>query len=149
MTKPFDSLDDAFNVAKEEEVVDITPTETESTAIEKKVKKSDVEKDYEYSRGQLYSVIEKMQETLNGAMEVASQSDHPRAFEVAFAGAKHLADVVDKLQGLHKTQKSLEADSEASGGGASVNNGTVNNVYMTGTTADMLKMLKEAQEQDK
>ena len=93
MTKPFDSLDDAFNVAKDEEVVDITPTETESTAIEKKVKKSDVEKDYEYSRGQLYSVIEKMQETLNGAMEVASQSEHPRAFEVAFAGAKHLADV--------------------------------------------------------
>ena len=80
---------------------------------EKKVKKSDVEKDYEYSRGQLYSVIEKMQETLNGAMEVASQSDHLRAFEVAFAGAKHLADVVDKLPGLHKTQKSLEADSES------------------------------------
>ena len=145
--KPFESLDDEFNVAKEEEVVDITPSE--SAAIEKPATKSDVEKDYEYSRGQLYNVIEKMQETLNGAMEVASQSDHPRAFEVAFNGAKHLADVVDKLQGLHKTQKSLEADSEASGGGASVNNGTVNNVYMTGTTADMLKMLKQAQEEDK
>ena len=145
--KPFESLDDEFNVAKEEEVVDITPSE--SSAIEKPATKSDVEKDYEYSRGQLYNVIEKMQETLNGAMEVASQSDHPRAFEVAFNGAKHLADVVDKLQGLHKTQKDLEQESNTSGGGASVNNGTVNNVYMTGTTADMLKMLKEAQEEDK
>ena len=145
--KPFESLDDEFNVAKEEEVVDITPSE--SAAIEKPATKSDVEKDYEYSRGQLYNVIEKMQETLNGAMEVASQSDHPRAFEVAFNGAKHLADVVDKLQGLHKTQKDLDAESNTSGGGASVNNGTVNNVYMTGTTADMLKMLKQAQEEDK
>lgn len=145
--KPFESLDDEFNVAKEEEVVDITPSEP--AAIEKPTTKSDVEKDYEYSRGQLYDVIEKMQETLSGAMEVASQSDHPRAFEVAFNGAKHLADVVDKLQGLHKTQRDLEADHNASGGGASVNNGTVNNVYMTGTTADMLKMLKQAQEEDK
>ena len=147
MTKPFDSLDDAFNIERTEEVVDITPVE--SAPIEKAAKKSDIEKDYDYSRGQLYNVIEKMQETLSGAMEVASQSEHPRAFEVAFAGAKHLADVVDKLQGLHKTQKSLEADSEASGGGASVNNGTVTTVYLTGPTADMLKMLKEAQEEDK
>lgn len=148
MTKPFESLDEEFNVGKEEEVVDITPSEP--AAIEKPKKKSDIEKDYDYSRGQLYDVIEKMQETLNGAMEVASQSDHPRAYEVAFNGAKHLADVVDKLQGLHKTQKDLEADhNNASGGGASVNNGTVNNVYMTGTTADMLKMLKEAQNEDK
>ena len=146
MTKPFDSLDETFNVAKEEEVVDITPSEP--AKLEKVEKKSDVQKDYEYSRGQLYDVIEKMQETLNGAMEVAAQSDHPRAFEVAFNGAKHLADVVDKLQGLHKTQKDLEQESSNSGG-SSVNHGTVNNVYMTGTTADMLKMLKEAQQEDK
>ena len=146
MTKPFDSLDDAFNVAKEEEVVDITPTEPAS--LEKVEVKSDREKDYDYSRGQLYNVIEKMQETLNGAMDVASQSDHPRAFEVAFNGAKHLADVVEKLQDLHKKQKDLDEKQEG-GGGTSVNNGTVNNVYMTGTTADMLKMLKEAQEEDK
>ena len=148
MTKPFDSLDETFNVTKDEEVVDITPVE--SSAIEKPAQKSDVEKDYEYSRGQLYDVIEKMQETLNGAMEVAAQSDHPRAFEVAFNGAKHLADVVDKLQGLHKTQKDLEAEHTTSGGGSQVNNGSVtNNVFMTGTTADMIKMLKEAQKEDK
>ncbi len=147
MTKPFESLDEAFDITRaEEEVVDITPVET--APIAKVERKSDREKDYEYSRGQLYNVIEKMQETLNGAMDVAQESDHPRAFEVAFNGAKHLADVVDKLQGLHKIQKDLD---ERSGeiSSSSVNNGTVNNVYMTGTTADMLKMLKEAQEEDK
>lgn len=149
MTKPFESLDETFNVAKNEEVVDITPIDSAPIEkVEKKEKKSDREKDYEYSRGQLYSVIEKMQETLSGAMDVAQESDHPRAFEVAFAGAKHLADVVDKLQGLHKTQKDLDERSGESSN-SSVNNGTVNNVYMTGTTADMLKMLKEAQQEDK
>lgn len=146
MTKPFESLDETFNTAKvEEEVVDITPVEP--AKLETVAKKSDREKDYEYSRGQLYNVIEKMQETLNGAMDVASESDHPRAFEVAFNGAKHLADVVDKLQDLHKKQKDLDEKIGEVGGGQ-VNNGTVNNVYMTGTTADMLKMLKEAQQED-
>ncbi len=147
MTKPFESLDEAFDITRaEEEVVDITPVET--APIAKVERKSDREKDYDYSRGQLYNVIEKMQETLNGAMEVAQESDHPRAFEVAFNGAKHLADVVDKLQGLHKVQKDLDERSGETSS-SSVNNGTVNNVYMTGTTADMLKMLKEAQEEDK
>ena len=149
MTKPFESLDETFDIAKTDEVVDITPIDSAPIEkVEKKEKKSDRVKDYEYSRGQLYSVIEKMQETLSGAMDVAQESDHPRAFEVAFAGAKHLADVVDKLQGLHKTQKDLDERSGESTN-SSVNNGTVNNVYMTGTTADMLKMLKEAKEQDK
>ena len=151
MATPFESLDDAFNITPEE--TEITPLEDAKPVKRSKAevvptnKEEDREKDYQYARGNLYSIIEKMQETLDGALEVAQESDHPRAFEVAFAGAKHMADVVDKLQDLHKKEKQMSEEQAQTN--ASVNNGTVNNVYMTGTTADMLKMLKEAKEQDK
>ena len=153
MSTPFESLDDAFNVSSEKEETSITPLEDAKPVKKSKGevvptnKAEDREKDYQYARGNLYAIIEKMQETLDGALEVAQESDHPRAFEVAFAGAKHMADVVDKLQDLHKKEKQMsEEQAQAQ---SSVNHGTVNNVYMTGTTADMLKMLKEAKEQDK
>ena len=133
MTTPFESLDDTFNVSPTEETTDIV--EVESEELVSNSKSEDREDDYQYARGQLHNIIEKMQMTLDGALEVA------------FNGAKHLADVVDKLQDLHAKEKKISE--EPSGGGSSVNHGTVNNVYMTGTTADMLKMLKEAKEQDK
>ena len=47
------------------------------------LKKNDIEKDYKYTRGQLYSLIEKGQEAINGIMEVAGESASPRAYEVA------------------------------------------------------------------
>ena len=159
MTKPFDELNETFGinpeVVKEEETLDITPVE--SNPLKRRESKKPVvptnkaedrEKDYQYARGQLYDLVEKMQETMNSAMEVAQQSDSARAFEVVFQGAKHTADIVDKLQDLHKKEKTM-AEDQAQLPSAGVNNGTVNNVYMTGTTADMLKMLKQAQEEDK
>ena len=143
MTTPFESLDETFNVSPAEgEIVPIEDTEIVSGT-----KAEDREDDYQFARQQLHSIVEKMQMTLDGALEVAHESDHPRAFEVAFNGAKHLADVVDKLQDLHAKEKRISEEQSAPSGG--VNNGTVNNVYMTGTTADMLKMLKEAQQEDK
>ena len=147
MTKPFESLDDALNVTPDE-VLDLTTTEEETELAVPTSKDEDREEDYQYARNNLHSIIEKMQQTLDGALDVASESDHPRAFEVAFAGAKHLADVVDKLQDLHAKEKKMseEQPQQAAGG---VNNGTVNNVYMTGSTADLLKMLKQAKEEDK
>ena len=152
MTTPFESLDEAFNI-NNEEVVDITPVEEAKPIVKNEVvpsnKADDREKDYQYARSNLYTVIEKMQETLEGAMEVAAESDHPRAFEVAFAGAKHLADVVDKLQDLHTKEKKLSEDSPQPTGGNQVNNGSVTNVFMQGTTNDLLKMLKESQQSDK
>ena len=148
MTKPFESLDDALNVTPDE-VLDITEVKEETPKLASRTTKDeDREQDYQYARNNLHSIIEKMQQTLDGALDVASESDHPRAFEVAFAGAKHLADVVDKLQDLHAKEKKIseEQPQQAAGG---VNNGTVNNVYMTGSTADLLKMLKQAKEEDK
>ena len=137
--KNFDSLDETF---------DITPSEVEVKPIKKKRddiiisdKSNDREKDYQYQRAQLYDIVEKMQESLNDAMEVAQESQHPRAFEVCFNGAKAAADVVDKLGALHKAQKDLEIEEVK----VQQNNSTTNNVFMTGSTADLMMMLKESQ----
>ena len=148
MTKPFESLDDALNVTPDE-VLDLTTVEEETELAVPTSKDEDREEDYQYARNNLHSIIEKMQQTLDGALDVASESDHPRAFEVAFAGAKHLADVVDKLQDLHAKEKKMSEEQPQQAAGGGVNNGTVNNVYMTGSTADLLKMLKQAKEEDK
>jgi len=144
MSTPFESLDETFNVSPVEgEIVPVEEAEVVSGT-----KSDDREDDYQFARGHLHNIIEKMQETLDGALAVAQESDHPRAFEVAFAGAKHMADVVDKLQDLHAKEKRISE--EQSSAGSQVNNGSVtNNVFMTGTTADMIKMLKEAQQEDK
>lgn len=146
MTTPFESLDETFNVAPNEEVTEIVEAETLELA--SGTKEEDREDDYHFARENLYSIVDKMQTTLDCALNVAKDSDHPRAFEVAFAGAKHLADVVDKLQDLHAKEKKISE--EPSSTGAQVNNGSVtNNVFMSGTTQDMLKLLKEAQLEDK
>ena len=129
----FDSIGD---------VLDITPV-GEAQPIKKTKplivsdKGEDKEKDYQYARAQLYDIVEKMQESLNSAMEVAQQSDHPRAYEVVFNGAKNAADVVDKIQDLHKKMADVEKQEQQ------VVNQTQNNVFMSGSTAELLKMLKE------
>ncbi len=136
----FDSLNDTF---------DITPTEPEAKPVKVKAEivastKDDQAKDYNYARGQLYNIVEKMQESLDGAMEVAQQSDHPRAYEVVFAGAKHAADVVEKIGDLHKKMKDLEMDEVKV---QATQNNTTNNVFMSGSTKDLMQMLKEQQKE--
>ena len=137
MDKSSEELDNAF---------DITPVESEVVKPVVKPKKKplvisnksdDQEKDYQYARAQLYDIVEKMQESLNGAMEVAEQSEHPRAYEVVFAGAKNAADVVEKLNDLHKKMKDLETEE------VKIQQNNTQNVFMSGSTADLLKMLKE------
>ena len=96
----------------------------------------DREKDYEYTRGELYSLIDKGQEAVQGALEVAQESGHPRAYEVAVAAMKHVADMTDKLADLHKKMKDLD---EIKSGPSKV----TNNAMFVGSTAELQKMLKE------
>jgi len=103
-------------------------------------KSEDREKDYQMARSHLYNLVDKMQEALDGALEVAQQSDHPRAYEVAFNGAKNAADVVEKITDLHKKSKELEAEDNKI---QATQNNTQNNIYMTGSTADLMKLIKD------
>ena len=133
----FDSLNDTFDI----EPAPIEKVEKAKKPLVMSNKQEDREKDYSYARAQLYDLVEKMQESLDGAMEVAQQSDHPRAYEVVFNGAKNAADVVEKIQALHKQVKDLEVEEVK----VQQHNTTTNNVFMSGSTADLMKMLKESQ----
>ena len=101
-----------------------------------KSKEDDLEKDYEYTRGELYSLIDQGQEAVRGALEVAQESGHPRAYEVAVAAMKHVADMTEKLQDLHKKMKDL--DEEIKGP-----KNVTNNAMFVGSTTELQKMLKQ------
>ena len=126
----------------EENMEDMLDIEVESTEIKPskpslpKVDKDDQVKDYEYTRGELYSLIEQGQEAVQGALEVAQESGHPRAYEVAVAAMKHVADMTEKLQDLHKKMKDL--DEEAKGPSK-----VTNNAMFVGSTSELQKMLKQ------
>ena len=97
----------------------------------------DAEKDYKYARAQLYSLIEKGQETLNGVMELAGESASSRAYEVAGQVLKSTADITDKLADLQKKMKDLDQDKPK--GPSNV----TNNALFVGSTSELSKMLKE------
>ena len=139
MAKHFDSLDETFDIQPEVEV--LKPTKKKKDALIISDKSEDKEKDYQTARAQLHNLVDKMQEALDGALEVAQESDHARAYEVVFQGAKHTADVVEKLADLQKKMKDLEKVEEVNVQQTNVQN----NVYMSGTTEDIMKMLKETQ----
>ena len=101
------------------------------------LKKNDVEKDYKYTRGQLYSLIEKGQEAINGIMELAGESASPRAYEVAGQIIKSVADTTDKLMELQKKIKDVDEDKKQSP------NTVTNNALFVGSTSELSKMLKQ------
>ena len=102
-----------------------------------KSKEDDQQKDYEYTRGNLYSLIEKGQEAVDGILELAQESDSPRAFEVAGQLIKSVADTTDKLMDLQKKVKEVDEES------VSKTSSVTNNAVFIGSTSDLSKMLKK------
>ena len=140
MTKQFNKLNKTFNVEVESEIV---ATETVPTAIERekppRLSQDDITKDYEYTRGNLYSIIEKGQEAINGILELAQESEMPRAYEVAGQLIKSVSDATDKLMDLQKKLKEVNEEDPKKGPT------NVTNALFVGSTADLTKMLKDAQ----
>ena len=121
-----------------DEFLDIEPVDdSKNNKVEKIEKKDDPTLDYEYSRGNLYSLIEKGQEAINGIMEVAGETASPRAYEVAGQLIKSVADTTDKLADLHKKIKDIEEDNSKTQGNVT------NNALFVGSTAELQKMLKD------
>ena len=131
------NLDDAFNITPTEVEVDQTEIK-EPVGIQKpdRLTKGDIEKDYEYTRGNLYSIIEKGQEAINGILELAQDSEMPRAYEVAGQLIKSVSDATDKLMDLQKKVKDVNEDAPQKGPN------TVNNALFVGSTAELAKLLK-------
>ena len=120
-----------------EEILNIDVENVEKPNLPKvKSKEDDQQKDYEYTRGELYSLIDQGQEAVRGALEVAQESGHPRAYEVAVAAMKHVADMTEKLQDLHKKMKDLGEEVKGP-------KNVTNNAMFVGSTTDLQKMLKQ------
>ena len=134
MKNSYDSLNDTFNTDPVEET-DIVKEQKRKDQIQKLT--DDVSKDYDYTRGNLYSLIEKGQEAINGIMEVAGETASPRAYEVAGQLIKSVADTTDKLADLHKKVKEIEADNPKT------QNTVTNNALFVGSTSELSKMLKD------
>lgn len=129
----YDNLDETFDIVP-------TSSDTDSELVNfSSDNLSDVEKDYEYSRGQLYKLIKKGQEAIDGILDVAAQSDHPRAYEVAFQGIKNVSELADKLMDVQKKLKSIEEDQPTTKGPS-----TINNTMFVGSTAELQKFLKQS-----
>ena len=128
-------LDDAFNISETEVVeterVGITPEQKPD-----RITKDDITRDYEYTRGNLYSIIEKGQEAIDGILELAQESDMPRAYEVAGQLIKSVSDATDKLMDLQKKLKAVNEESQQKGPN------TVNNALFVGSTAELAKLIK-------
>ena len=137
MPNEYKNLDKTFGIDPEviEEVVE---EKTEVIKPEKpdRLTKDDITRDYEYTRGNLYSIIEKGQEAIDGILEIAQESEMPRAYEVAGQLIKSVSDATDKLMDLQKKVKDVNKEEEAK------SPTTVNNALFVGSTAELQKLLK-------
>ena len=143
----FDEIDEALEITdrgaeimKKEPVS--KPTRTSAKDL-KKSKEPDIETDYNYSRAQLYSLVEKGQEAVDGALDVAQQSDSARAYEVAGQLINHVADTADKLIDLQKKMKEIDED------GPKAQTNVTNNSLFVGSTSELQKMLKKSMKENK
>ena len=134
MKNSYDKLDKALNFNSQ-----IIESDSKTCEIEiiKLKEESDIKKDYEYTRTNLYSLIEKGQEAINGIMDLASEGGSPRAYEVAGQLIKSVADTTDKLIDLQKKLKDVEEDI------VKTTNNVTNNAVFVGSTSELSKLLKQ------
>jgi len=133
MDKEYNKLDKTFNITPEVVEEEIEAIKPEKPA---RLTQDDITKDYEYTRGNLYSIIEKGQEAINGILEIAQESEMPRAYEVAGQLIKSVSDATDKLIDLQKKLKDVNEEKVSKGPS------TVNNALFVGSTADLAKLIK-------
>ena len=137
----FDSINESLDIEVVDQAKDvIKESKKELKKLERE--KPDSIRDYEYTRGNLYSLIEKGQEALDSILEVAQEGQQPRAYEVVSQLLKNVADTTDKLIELQLKTKELNAEEKK---GPS----TVNNALFVGSTAELQKLLKNGIDQDK
>lgn len=133
-------LNKTFNIESSEistEVEELKPIEIDDDFDIKR----DIRKDYKYSRGNIYSIIEKGQEAINGALEMAQETESPRAYEVTGQLIKNVADATEKLLELQKKLKDIEEIKDKKGPS------NVTNALFIGSTAELTKFIKQQKSQ--
>lgn len=112
------------------------PAEKTAQSVVVPEQNKDLVDDYEYSRDRYKGILDKGEEALNGMMDLAAESEHPRAYEVLSGMLKNMADVTDKLMDLQKKKKDLTGESKKD----QLQGLTQNNVFV-GSTTDLQRML--------
>ena len=135
--KTKDILDEILDV--EESTAELVEKKPNTLTVNRDDTLEDVDTDYKYQRENFYNLIERGQDAIDGILEVAQQSDHPRAFEVAGNLISQVADVTEKLGKLQSAMKRLkEVPSNAPK--------NVTNALYVGSTAELQKLLKKDKE---
>ena len=134
MKNNYESIDKALNVTSD--IVSVNNYDDEQLDVIKS-ETGDIQKDYEYTRANLYSLIEKGQEAINGIMELAGEGGSPRAYEVAGQLIKSVADTTDKLIDLQKKLKDVGEETKKT------TNNVTNNAVFVGSTSELSKLLKQ------
>ena len=127
-----DRIDEILEITSLVPTTEIKP-DPPARIIQKTGKDDDI--DYNYARENYYNLIERNQDAIEEMLEIAKQSEHPRAFEVVGQLIKSGLDANKELMSLHKTKKELSIEK----GGHTT---TVNNAVFVGSTADLQKLLK-------
>ena len=96
---------------------------------------SDIEKDYEYQRDNFYNLVEKGSTAIDGILELAKESEHPRTYEVAGNLIKQVAEVTEKLGDLQEKMRKLKEVPNTAPK-------SVTNALFVGSTAELQKMIK-------
>ena len=134
MKDPFAEVDKALGVFDPVE----TAIQQNNITVPKKIIKSnedDIDNDYKYQRENFYNLIERGQDAIEGILEIAKESDHPRTYEVAGNLIKQVAEVTEKLGDLQEKMRKLKEVPNT----APKN---VTNALFVGSTAELQKMLK-------
>jgi len=134
MKDPFAEVDKALGVFDPVE----TAIRQNNITVPKKVIKSnedDIDNDYKYQRENFYNLIERGQDAIEGILEIAKESDHPRTYEVAGNLIKQVAEVTEKLGDLQEKMRKLKEVPNSAPK-------SVTNALFVGSTAELQKMLK-------
>ena len=133
-----DKVDQQLN-----DLLDInTDIKQETNKVQLPSRIDNIETDYKYARENLYNLVERGQDAIDGILELSKETEHPRAYEVAGQLINNVADATDKLLDLQKKLKDVEEEKQVKGPS------TVNNALFVGSTADLAKMLKDGLKED-
>jgi hypothetical protein len=133
------SIDDKLSQIFDVEPIAVTAPVTQEITPLAQVNQA-LESDFETSRSNLHSLLAQGQDALYHALEVAKQSEHPRAFEVVGGLVKHLSDINTQLLDLHKRKQTIDGPTNNSKKEAT---SVTNNAIYVGSTSDLSKMLND------
>lgn len=133
--KSDETLSDVFNIEPEMTKTEIITKDGEV------IRPTDnrIEDDYELTRRNVHNLLQQGHEALNAALEIAKQSEHPRAFEVVGNLMKQLADANQQLMDLHKQKQKLDEPTEKDKSSKQITN---NNAIFVGSTSELNKLIK-------